>query len=78
MGEVQLKHRCGFPGFRGKVSLNAGLLATLIVLLGSGPVHRHDESVLFREDFEDGLSERWVERGFPSISRKISFTVALE
>ncbi|MFQ5699809.1 MAG: DUF3047 domain-containing protein [Myxococcota bacterium] len=32
-------------------------------------------SVLFREDFEAGLGERWVERSFPSIDRKNTFTL---
>lgn len=34
--------------------------------------------VLFREGFEDGLGDRWVERGFPSIARKNAFSLAAE
>jgi hypothetical protein len=33
---------------------------------------------VFREDFQSGLTERWVERGFPSIARKNLFSVGLE
>ncbi len=36
------------------------------------------EIVLFSEDFETGLSERWVEKGFPSISRRNKFSVGIE
>lgn len=36
------------------------------------------EIVLFSEDFETGLSNRWVEKGFPSISRKNVFSLAIE
>lgn len=35
-------------------------------------------TVLFSENFETGLSERWVERGFPSIGRKNRFSIVLE
>lgn len=34
--------------------------------------------VLFQEDFEAGLENRWVERGFPSIARKNTFSIAAE
>ena len=78
MRRAQPKRLCGFPGFPGRLYCGAGLLATLVVLLGTAPGARDDELVLFREDFEHGLSDRWVERGFPSISRKNSFSVSVE
>ena len=34
--------------------------------------------LLLRDDFEGGLGDRWVERGFPSIARKNTFSVAAE
>ncbi len=36
------------------------------------------ESVLLSEDFEAGLSERWVEQGFPGISRRNIFSLNRE
>jgi len=36
------------------------------------------ERVLFGEDFEAGLSDRWVEQGFPSIRRRNVFSLGLE
>jgi hypothetical protein len=36
------------------------------------------DTVLFRETFEAGLSDRWLERGFPSIRRKNTFSLAVE
>lgn len=33
---------------------------------------------LLHEDFESGLSDRWIERGFPSIQRRNRFSVAVE
>ncbi|MCK6553611.1 DUF3047 domain-containing protein [Candidatus Binatia bacterium] len=33
------------------------------------------QNVLVREDFESGLSDRWVERGFPSIERTNRFSL---
>lgn len=35
-------------------------------------------AVLFSEDFEAGLTERWVEQGFPSIARRNVFSPATE
>lgn len=35
-------------------------------------------SILFREDFESGLGDRWAERSFPSIERKNSFSLERE
>ncbi len=35
-------------------------------------------TVLFSENFEAGLNERWVERGFPSIGRKNHFSIDTE
>ncbi|MCC7194655.1 MAG: DUF3047 domain-containing protein [Gemmatimonadaceae bacterium] len=35
-------------------------------------------TVLFQDDFERGLSARWVERGFPSIARKNVFSRGVE
>jgi hypothetical protein len=32
----------------------------------------------FHDDFESGISERWVEQGFPSIDRKNTFSLAVE
>jgi hypothetical protein len=37
-----------------------------------------DAQVLLHEDFESGLSDRWIERGFPSIERKNRFSIELE
>ncbi len=36
------------------------------------------KTVLFSEDFEAGLSEHWVEQGFPSIARRNVFSLAAE
>ena len=36
------------------------------------------EIVLLSEDFETGLGERWVEKGFPSISRRNIFSLDRE
>lgn len=35
-------------------------------------------TVLFSEDFESGLTARWVEQGFPSIARRNVFSPAVE
>lgn len=37
-----------------------------------------DGASLLQEDFEGGISERWVEQGFPSIDRKNVFSLAIE
>ncbi len=34
--------------------------------------------VLFQDNFESGISERWIERGFPSIERKNRFSLATD
>lgn len=34
--------------------------------------------ILFAEDFEAGLTDRWVEQGFPSIARRNVFSLAAE
>jgi hypothetical protein len=36
------------------------------------------EQVLLHEDFEAGLSDQWIERGFPSIGRRNRFSVEVE
>lgn len=36
------------------------------------------EQVLLHENFEAGLSDQWVERGFPSIARRNRFSVEVE
>ncbi len=60
------------------------VLATIMVLLlpitlQADVQGRPDHgTVLFSENFEAGLSERWVERGFPSIGRKNHFSVVTE
>ncbi len=36
------------------------------------------EQVLFSDDFESGLSDLWIERGFPSIERKNEFAIATD
>ena len=35
-------------------------------------------AILFSENFETGLTDRWVEQGFPSIARRNVFSVAAE
>ena len=35
-------------------------------------------AILFSENFETGLTDRWVEQGFPSITRKNAFSLAVE
>ena len=57
------------------------LLAASLVLGACVPVMAgvgEAERLLFHEDFESGLSNRWVERGFPSIERKNRFSIAVE
>lgn len=53
------------------LSLPVTLLAEVQPRLEPGPP-------LFSEDFETGLSERWVEKGFPSIFRRNKFSVGIE
>ena len=45
--------------------------------VGAGVASDRD-IVLFSEDFEAGLTERWVEQGFPSIARRNVFSLAVE
>jgi hypothetical protein len=41
-------------------------------------VGAEERRVVLREDFQSGLSDRSVERGFPSIARKSVFSLGLE
>lgn len=48
------------------------------LLVANTTVAAEQGSVLFREDFESGLGARWVERGFPSITRRNVFSLGQE
>jgi len=54
----------------GVLAAGVALLAAPAAKASSGP------TVLFREDFEAGLTPAWVERGFPSIARRNTFALA--
>ncbi len=53
-------------------SMALGLLIVAQALASDG------STTLFQDDFEAGISERWVEQGFPSIDRKNTFSLATE
>ncbi len=55
-----------------------GLLTIAPTLLAAAAVASNSEPILIQEDFERGLGKRWVERGFPSIARKNTFSLAVE
>jgi hypothetical protein len=73
------------PGGRSQIPRRglvcAGLLA---IFLCAGPFSARtseavaQNSLLFSEDFEAGLSARWEEQGFPSIARHNIFSLASE
>ncbi|MFQ5664804.1 MAG: DUF3047 domain-containing protein [Candidatus Binatia bacterium] len=58
--------------------LLATLAATLCFRPGPSALASEQGRVLFQEDFEAGISDRWVERGFPSIERKNTFSLATD
>lgn len=75
------------PGGRSKIPrcglVCAGLLAVFLFLCACPFSARTSEAVaqnslLFSEDFEAGLSARWEEQGFPSIARHNVFSLASE
>lgn len=53
------------------------LLSAGMVLMACTAASAH-LAVLFQEDFEAGLGDRWVERGFPSIARRNTFSLGVE
>jgi len=58
------------------------LIVALLVWVWSSPVELvlgiDRGTVLFSEDFESGLHMRWVEQGFPSLTRRNIFSLAAE
>ncbi len=59
-------------GIASLVGLVSWAWAPFVTLASGAP------GVLFHEDFEGGIGDRWVERGFPSIARKNTFSVPTE
>lgn len=63
---------------RSLVRITLGIVAASGVLVGAGVDASDDDSILFREHFESGLGERWVEQGIRGIRRKNTFSLAIE
>lgn len=54
------------------------LAAAFATLIQVGVQAASSGAVLYHEAFEAGLSDLWIERGFPSIARKNTFSLAVE
>lgn len=63
---------------RGRISGLGGAILILSAAAFSMGATPSPGIVFFSEDFEAGLTERWVEQGFPSIARRNVFSVAAE
>lgn len=59
-------------------SVGIALLFWLWAFTVEGGLTSDGRTILFSEDFERGLREPWVERGFPSIARRNVFSLTAE
>ena len=60
-------------GRLGRLIMFAMMALLFLPVALQAEVSLSSEGILFSEDFEAGLSERWVEQGFPGISRRNIF-----
>lgn len=64
--------------YRRRLFFNSKLLAIFfLIILFFSPFPVLAE-ILFQDDFENGISARWVEKGFPSIKKKTIYDLFLE